>query len=65
MNNKNNEILIDIEFVVKTSIYNVFIIKRMIFINDSKVISKLYQSVSFIFDVNFRFIEIIKEIKSE
>ena len=40
MNNKNNEILIDIEFLVKTSIYNVFIIKRMIFINDSKVISK-------------------------
>jgi hypothetical protein len=40
MNNKNNEILIDIEFLVKTSIYNVFIIKGMIFINDLKVISK-------------------------
>jgi hypothetical protein len=65
MNNKNNEILIDIEFVVKTCIYNVFVKKRMIFINDSKVISKLCQSVSFIFYVNFRFIEIIKEIKSE
>jgi hypothetical protein len=25
MNNKNNETLIDIEFLVKTSIYNVFI----------------------------------------
>jgi hypothetical protein len=31
MNNKNNQILVDIEFIVKTSIYNVVIIKRMIF----------------------------------
>jgi hypothetical protein len=42
MNNKNNEILIDIEFFVKTSIYNVFITKRMIFINDSKFTSKRF-----------------------
>ncbi len=61
MNNKNNEI--DIEFLVKTSIYNVFIIKGMIFINDSKFISK--RLIYIIFYVNFRFVEIIKEIKSE
>ncbi len=61
MNNKNNEI--DIEFLVKTSIYNVFIIKGMIFINDSKFISK--RLIYIIFYINFRFVEIIKEIKSE
>jgi hypothetical protein len=33
MNNKNNEILTDIEFIVKTSIYNMFITNCMIFIN--------------------------------
>ncbi len=42
MNNKNNEILIDTEFLVKTYIYNVFMIKRMIFINDPKLISKRF-----------------------
>jgi hypothetical protein len=42
MSNKNNEILINIEFLVKTSIYSVFITKQMIFINDSKFISKRF-----------------------
>jgi hypothetical protein len=42
MNNRNDEILIDIEFLVKTSIYSVFIIKRMIFINDLELILKRF-----------------------